>query len=889
MMHHSRFSGRPLSVLFNRLGHWSGRIWHLLVRNRIALCIASLVWLIYRSGTQPRRIVYPCQQVAAFNVTALLGGVLPALFLSKKKHCPKAQARVVVLRRQMLVAVLLLAGAFFSIESYQYAVSLVPADAPQVPARTVPVTPAVVSIVKSPTTPVPSGNIESLVQQAVALAGGLDDLISPGDQVVIKVNLVMSGFYPGDGVTSDPRVTRAVVRLCQQAGAGEVIIADGAGGGDGGRNVTRYAFRDAGYDANMDMFDDETGVQLVDLNDTGGTDVKDPNKVTQVYIDDGVIRTTYWVPNLILNCDVLINIPLLKNHYNAGMTCALKNHIGIAPADIYHLSNSVQSKGALVHSVTDGWPRQVSGNYPVPNATTDGNTVNAYSIVDLNLVRKDDFVVVDGLVGCTSGPIAYSPPIPFMGTIMAGSDPVAIDSIACLVMGYDPDYVLHLVWADQRGIGTKDRAYIEVVGDSVPGVRRDFPLNHGYTGITTRADATAPWIDNISLSEGQKVYGEVAVTGWGFGDNRSVNRVEMFIDGEKLAVLPEPGDPCSFDWDTSLVAEGTHEVKLTVYDAAKNESSIVRNVTVEHNVPADLDEDNDVDMADFAALQRCIAGSGQPVPAGCAACDLDGDADIDLYDVARFRLCETAEGVAASLSCLELQVDFLPPDVAYAPVPANAAVEVDEQSDLFWTAGTGAVSHDVYFGTTNPPPFADNQATNIYDPGGLTQGVTYYWRIDEVNGLGTTTGPVWSFTTKMDIANNLSKSNYEFATFTFGSEYYVDRDYLIELMSPALINQFGIKTANDDKSSTAATLFTFDLNVQADVYVIYDRRGSVLPAWMSGYTDSGLNVSVEDDDASPMRAYVKRCNPGTISMGGNKQSPASGAVSNYFVMIVPVN
>jgi hypothetical protein len=53
----------------------------------------------------------------------------------------------------------------------------------------------------------------------------------------------------------------------------------------------------------------------------------------------------------------------------------------------------------------------------------------------------------------------------------------------------------------------------------------------------------------------------------------------------------------------------------------------------------------------------------------------------------------------------------------------------------------------VYFGTTNPPPSRGNQTSNTYDPGTLIRGITYCWRIDEVNASGTTTGPTWNFKT----------------------------------------------------------------------------------------------------------------------------------------------
>jgi hypothetical protein len=74
---------------------------------------------------------------------------------------------------------------------------------------------------------------------------------------------------------------------------------------------------------------------------------------------------------------------------------------------------------------------------------------------------------------------------------------------------------------------------------------------------------------------------------------------------------------------------------------------------------------------------------------------------------------------------------------------------VSINADLSWTAGRGATSHDVYFGTSNPPPFILNQDDVTFKPGTMDYETTYYWRIDEINTTGTTTGAIWSFTTVM--------------------------------------------------------------------------------------------------------------------------------------------
>jgi hypothetical protein len=88
-----------------------------------------------------------------------------------------------------------------------------------------------------------------------------------------------------------------------------------------------------------------------------------------------------------------------------------------------------------------------------------------------------------------------------------------------------------------------------------------------------------------------------------------------------------------------------------------------------------------------------------------------------------------------------------PPGQATNPSPANGATGVSETADLSWTAGSGATSHDVYFGTVSPPPFIQNQTATTYDTGTMASSTTYYWRIDEKGAGGTTMGVVWSFRT----------------------------------------------------------------------------------------------------------------------------------------------
>jgi len=84
---------------------------------------------------------------------------------------------------------------------------------------------------------------------------------------------------------------------------------------------------------------------------------------------------------------------------------------------------------------------------------------------------------------------------------------------------------------------------------------------------------------------------------------------------------------------------------------------------------------------------------------------------------------------------------------ASEPNPVNGTIGMPLDTTLSWTAGTGAQSHNVYFGTTSPGTLQGNQTEKTFNPGTLAAGAAYYWRIDEVNGPNTVTGTVWSFAT----------------------------------------------------------------------------------------------------------------------------------------------
>ncbi|MBI4578489.1 MAG: cellulase family glycosylhydrolase [Planctomycetes bacterium] len=122
-----------------------------------------------------------------------------------------------------------------------------------------------------------------------------------------------------------------------------------------------------------------------------------------------------------------------------------------------------------------------------------------------------------------------------------------------------------------------------------------------------------------------------------------------------------------------------------------------------------------------------------------------------------------------------------PPAKAANPNPSHQATYVATDADLSWSAASGAASYDVYFGTTSPGAPRGNQTSTAFDPGPLAYDTTYCWRIDSVGANGTTTGDVWSFTTRPEtpagVTLGISSDSRFFTingepTFLHGVSYY---------------------------------------------------------------------------------------------------------------------
>ncbi len=130
--------------------------------------------------------------------------------------------------------------------------------------------------------------------------------------------------------------------------------------------------------------------------------------------------------------------------------------------------------------------------------------------------------------------------------------------------------------------------------------------------------------------------------------------------------------------------------------------------------------------------------------------DLSGTVYVRVIDTDRTQGNRALDSLYVDSLFIVSETATEPPTGATDPDPGDGAVNVPVNAELSWMPSLLAASHNVYFGA-NPVPgateFRGNQTANTYTPSPLEYDTTYYWAIDELNGAGTASGPVWSFTT----------------------------------------------------------------------------------------------------------------------------------------------
>lgn len=357
--------------------------------------------------------------------------------------------------------------------------------------------------------------------------GPLGRVIAPGARVLIKPNFVLHANQ-GDGgiepLITHPSLVKATARAALEAGAAQVAVGDApvqgcdfdqllkvTGLDEWSRRLIEAEPRFAGifdFRRTSCVFVDGVRIAsegLLSEDRFALFDLADESLLEPVTDDRGSFRVTCYDPRLmarthaqgrhqylvakdVLDADVVINLPKLKTHKKAGVTCALKNLIGINgnkeflphhrvggaarggdcyPGDSlvkrameYTLDRQNVARSPLSSKLWHGAAENLnriatrtgdqlgvegswSGNDTVWRTGLDLNRILLYGRSDATMSdapQREVLHIVDAIIaGQGDGPLRPDP-LP-LGLILAGRNAAAIDHTGAHLLGYDPSRV----------------------------------------------------------------------------------------------------------------------------------------------------------------------------------------------------------------------------------------------------------------------------------------------------------------------------------------------------------------------------------------------------------------------------------------------------------------
>jgi uncharacterized protein (DUF362 family) len=249
-----------------------------------------------------------------------------------------------------------------------------------------------------------------------------------GRRVLLKPNLVE--FDPVGVINTHPALIAATIEVLRRLGAADVIV----GEGPGHRRDNEYLLEASGLA--YALRDTRSG--YVDLN----TDVVRAVPLRSSFTSLGSL----YLPQTVLDADLLVSMPKLKTHKWAGATLSMKNMFGVVPGSVY------------------GWPKNVLHWHGIDS-----------SIIDINAaLAVPRFNIVDGIVGMEgNGPIQGQ--ARHSGVLVFGADPVAVDATCARLMRLDP---LKMDYLQQAGafLGNVEEDLIDQLGESIGRYEQEYLL-----------------------------------------------------------------------------------------------------------------------------------------------------------------------------------------------------------------------------------------------------------------------------------------------------------------------------------------------------------------------------------------------------------------------------
>lgn len=246
------------------------------------------------------------------------------------------------------------------------------------------------------------GDPAAITQSAIAALGGIERFVRSGDDVIIKPNICVDYHPPEYAATTNPTVVATLVTLCLEAGARRVRVMDTP---LGGTPESAYVV---------------SGISETVRAAGGEMEVMSPVKFDEFAIPKGRDITEWEIYRDVLETDVLINVPIAKDHSLARLSLGCKNLMGV---------------------ITD--PPQFHRNL-------------GQRVADLVSLVRPTLTVVDAVRILTAhGPTGGSlKDVQQTDTVIASHDIVAADAYAATLFGLTGPDIAYVQAAAEMGLGT---------------------------------------------------------------------------------------------------------------------------------------------------------------------------------------------------------------------------------------------------------------------------------------------------------------------------------------------------------------------------------------------------------------------------------------------------
>lgn len=248
----------------------------------------------------------------------------------------------------------------------------------------------------------------------------LNRFLFQGANVIIKPNLLMK-CNPDTAIITHPLLVAAVGTKVKELG-GKVTIAESSGGRYT-LSTVKHIYQSCGY-TNMAQ---QYGFLL--NTDCSYRSLKAPKAVR---------CKEFQVISPILDADIIIDVGKLKTHCMTGMSGAVKNMFGVVP-------------GLM--------KPELHCRFPDKQEFSE-------MLVDLCEAVRPHIAIMDAVMGMEgNGPSGGKPR--FIGTMVGGINPYAVDMVCASIISLKPSEIFMLRSAMERGLCPNSVEEIEILGASL--------------------------------------------------------------------------------------------------------------------------------------------------------------------------------------------------------------------------------------------------------------------------------------------------------------------------------------------------------------------------------------------------------------------------------------